>query len=1035
MRGWVNQRRRRSVLRFDRKKKAKPQDAIFFEALEPRQLLSIATDLGVSTVNETGDGAASAVVTAESLESAEVLAANMGVEVGATQIVDVSDPGFSVLSPTGAWNYSAGNTLYYNGPGTGTEAVQWVFTDLEPGKYRVSVNYLAWPGRASDAPYTVIDGSEALQTVDIDQRATPNDLLEDGVRWEDLGVFLITSDNLTVDLTDQADGVVIADAVRIERIGELYEVVGVNDPGFSITDPTNEWNYSAGNTLYYNAPGTGAGAARWSFNGIEPGVYRVSVNYLAWPTDRASDAPYTVHSGAEALRTVDINQRATPDDLLENGVRWEDLGNFQITSDNLTVELTDEANGVVIAGAVRIERVGELYDPIVDVNDLGFSVQAPTNAWTYSAGNTLYYNYPGSGSEAVQWAFIDLEPGKYRVSVNYLAWTDRASDGPYTVHDGAEALQTVDIDQRVTPDDFLENGVRWEDLGVFKITSDNLTVELTDQADGVVIAAAVRIERVGELYDVVGVNDPGFTVLSPTGAWNYSSNSQLYFNGPGVGLEAVEWEFNALNPGVYRVSVNYLAWPDRATDAPYTVYDGDQALRTTRLDQQSKANDLATVNGTWEDLGVFNITGDTLRVQLTDSADGYVIADEVRIYRVGDLPASETSTIDNFEYNWGSTGSIFNTTYYRPVLGQTETSIPWRRSSPATSSGIHLVDQNGNIPPSTITKTCTLVGGTYPILSCYMSHSFPTNQRGRYDLSWPTAPDSETAFAHAERVFSGPTNLTGRLAAIVELRSSNPGTETWVRLTVSNASTTYQSTVPVLVPYELQDIPFIMIRDQMELLEGADSLVDVLTGAEAIGLRFETTGSDYTESIIFDNLRVTEDLNTTANIIPVLEEDFESGLGIFTLNNNFPGTGTGLWHRSTGRQSDGLDNHSPQHSLYYGQGEGDLGGGNYAAGTATRGGIYSHYFTLPSDRPYTLSFSYYMDTPYGDFQVAIQELGGAVDTRLNFVQDDSGGQWLTATIDLTDYAGEKIRMRFIFDSLFAVDDSYEGLYIDDIVID
>ena len=55
------------------------------------------------------------------------------------------------------------------------------------------------------------------------------------------------------------------------------------------------------------------------------------------------------------------------------------------------------------------------------------------------------------------------------------------------------------------------------------------------------------------------------------------------------------------------------------------------------------------------------------------------------------------------------------------------------------------------------------------------------------------------------------------------------------------------------------------------------------------------------------------------------------------FENTNPGTGNGLWHLSTGRQLDGQPNHSPAGSIYFGRGEGPMGGGNFNTGAADFG--------------------------------------------------------------------------------------------------
>ena len=52
------------------------------------------------------------------------------------------------------------------------------------------------------------------------------------------------------------------------------------------------------------------------------------------------------------------------------------------------------------------------------------------------------------------------------------------------------------VDQQQAPDDFRDGGVGWRVLGVVEIASDESTVRLTNDANGYVMADAIRIEPV-----------------------------------------------------------------------------------------------------------------------------------------------------------------------------------------------------------------------------------------------------------------------------------------------------------------------------------------------------------------------------------------------------------------------------------------------------------------------------------------------------------------------------------------------------------
>src|SRR3712207_2915328 len=80
-------------------------------------------------------------------------------------------------------------------------------------------------------------------------------------------------------------------------------------------------------------------------------------------TDRATRAPFTVLDGATALSTVPVNQRLRPDDRSDAGAAWEDLGIFTIRGPSLVVRVSDAADGIVIADAIRVERVADAPPP------------------------------------------------------------------------------------------------------------------------------------------------------------------------------------------------------------------------------------------------------------------------------------------------------------------------------------------------------------------------------------------------------------------------------------------------------------------------------------------------------------------------------------------------------------------------------------------------------------------------------------------------------------------------------------------------
>ena len=152
------------------------------------------------------------------LSQAEVQT-DMNTPVGVQPVlIDDVAPAFTTVGSWGVDGGGYGGLNHYHAAGTGSNQANWT-TNLRPGQYRVSVTWLAAGNRATDAPFTVFDGSTPLATVRVNQQQTPADFTEGGLGWKDLGTFTITGNTLVVQLSNAANGYVIADAIRIQKVG------------------------------------------------------------------------------------------------------------------------------------------------------------------------------------------------------------------------------------------------------------------------------------------------------------------------------------------------------------------------------------------------------------------------------------------------------------------------------------------------------------------------------------------------------------------------------------------------------------------------------------------------------------------------------------------------------------------------------------------------------------------------------------------------------------------------------------------------
>lgn len=169
---------------------------------------------------------------------------------------------------------------------------------------------------------------------------------------------------------------------------------------------------------------------------------------------------------------------------------------------------------------------------------------------------------------------------------------------------------------------------------------------------------------------------------------------------------------------------------------------------------------------------------------------------------------------------------------------------------------------------------------------------------------------------------------------------------------------------------------------------------------------------------------------TTLEVQTIYNEDFENGLTHWTVSGTDGIGGPALWHLSQHRYS------SPSNALYYGT-EATL---TYNTGAANSGSAVSDPIDLsqaPVDSQ--LKFSYYLRTenlsPYDTARVSISTDDGATWQEVwSSAYDSAGSTMSSVTIDLSNFIGSNIRLRFGFDTIDSVFNDYEGWVVDDIQI-
>ena len=124
----------------------------------------------------------------------------------------VLDDESPAVQMTGVWATTAatsgfvGSGYHFRVAGDGSSTVVWPFNGPS-ASYEVFARWTSGPNRASNATYVVSGGSGPV-SVKVDQRSG-------GAAWSSLGTFtFVAGAGQGVALSDHADGVVVADAIR-----------------------------------------------------------------------------------------------------------------------------------------------------------------------------------------------------------------------------------------------------------------------------------------------------------------------------------------------------------------------------------------------------------------------------------------------------------------------------------------------------------------------------------------------------------------------------------------------------------------------------------------------------------------------------------------------------------------------------------------------------------------------------------------------------------------------------------------------------
>ncbi|MEO1528913.1 MAG: GEVED domain-containing protein [Planctomycetota bacterium] len=371
----------------------------------------------------------------------------------------------------------------------------------------------------------------------------------------------------------------------------------------------------------YQVAEGGDRSTRFSIPRTVSGLYQVSVNWTAHP-NRSADARVEI-AHRDGIETITVDQ------TLDAG-GFQPLGNYSFLAGqthSVTVK-TLGTDGVIVADAVRLVPV-ESATIEVDNSHPEFSIER--GSWRTSQAVPGYvgenYRHAAPGSDSIaRFTPEVLQSGAYEVFAHWTSHPNRASNALFEVFH-KDGFDFITVDQT-------QGGGEFQSLGVFEFVSgqSHFVAIRSDDANGYVIADAIRLVPSVAASRVIDNSDPGFTIEG--GTWG-TSTSVSGFIGANYRVAAAGANTARFTPrlpvgGRYEVLANWTNRPNRARNATFEVIHQD-GVTEVRVDQSRNG-------ASFQSLGIFSfnsgVSGSV--VVRASGADGFVIADAIQWQLVPD---------------------------------------------------------------------------------------------------------------------------------------------------------------------------------------------------------------------------------------------------------------------------------------------------------------------------------------------------------------------------------------------------------------
>jgi hypothetical protein len=231
--------------------------------------------------------------------------------------------------------------------------------------------------------------------------------------------------------------------------------------------------------------GNASTSANSSFRIAAPVIANVRTTVLSqtsvkvsWTTDIPSDSRVSYGTTTGYGKVAYDQALVTEHSVTLTGLTYLTTFNYRVSSQDPSGNAATSDNLTFLTGAQPL---------VLTPKDAGYS----ETGGNWINNDSLGYRSHGSNfpAGAATWNFGALPAGRYKIYASWTPYINRATKAPYTVSDGSGVVGSVQMNQRLQPDDLSYGGQSYEMIGEFEIRGGAVSVTLRDGESNTVVLA------------------------------------------------------------------------------------------------------------------------------------------------------------------------------------------------------------------------------------------------------------------------------------------------------------------------------------------------------------------------------------------------------------------------------------------------------------------------------------------------------------------------------------------------------------------